>query len=251
MNRLLIPFFLLVSCSLFGQKNKSERVPSYFGVQLRPFFPTNFIGSSQLSLNQDGFFSLTQQRMGFSWGATVRAGITKLIAIETGINQTTRHFDIDMSVPDSNSFASDQLTFVEYDLPVNALFYIQLADKWYMNTSLGASMIFKPTEVGIFNQPGGKHYYTHTGVPKSKFGIDANANVGFEFRTEKSGFFYLGASAKVPFTSLFEMIANYEYDAYQTLLIGPVDGSFLAIDIKYFFPNIKNKGPQFQDGPIQ
>jgi hypothetical protein len=80
-----------------------------------------------------------------------------------------------------------------------------------------------------------------------------NANVGFEFRTEKNGFFYLGGVARVPFKPLFDLYVQYDYTGtdYQSILHGPVDGSFLSIELKYFFPNIKNKGLQFQDGPVE
>jgi hypothetical protein len=230
---------------------KKSKVPSYFGFQIRPVFPTRFIGEPLLEMDGDGFETSIQQKIGYGFGGTVRVGLTKLIALETGINYTERNFDLFMAKPDSNSFANDTLTFIEYDIPINALFYIQLSEKWYMNTSLGLALNFKPTDIGAFNQPGGLHFYKHTGLVTDKFHFDLNANVGFEFRTEKSGFFYLGGSARVPFAPLFTLIADYTYQGNNTRLIGEVDGSFLAIDFKYFFPNIANKGPQFQEGPIE
>ena len=245
---LLIVFSLLLSWS-YAQPKKSK-VPSYFGVQIRPVFPTKFIGNSFASGALDGFETTIQQKMGFSFGATVRAGITNTIAFETGINFTQRNFDLTMGVPDSNSYAEDNLTFIEYDVPVNALFYIKLAEQWYMNASLGGSITYKPTDVGTFNQPGGPFYYKHTGLIRNRVGIDANANLGFEFRTEKSGFFYVGGSARVPFAPLFDLIADYQYEGNNTRIVFPVDGSFLALDFKYIFPIINNKGPQFKTGPI-
>lgn len=239
-------FFL---SSTYAQ-SKRAKVPSYFGLQFRPVFPTKFIGNSFTSASQDGFETSIQQKMGLSFGATVRAGITNTISIETGINFTQRNFDLTMAVPDSNSFAEDDLRFIEYDVPVNALFYIKLSESWYMNASLGAAITYKPTDVGIFNQPGGKHYYKHTGLIRNRVGMDANANLGFEFRTEKSGFFYLGGSARVPFAPLFDLVADYTYDANLNRIVIPVDGSFLAIDFKYIFPIINNKGTQFKNGPI-
>jgi hypothetical protein len=243
----LFTFFCLTA---FGQVEK-ERFPSYFGIQVKPVFPTRFIGNPTLSLSENGFETTLSQRIGYSFGGTVRAGLTKLIALETGINFTQRNFDLTMGVPDSNSYAEDNLSFIEYDIPVNALFYIQLSKKFYMNASLGAAITFKPTDVGVLNQPGGYHLYTHTGLTRKKVGLDLNANVGFEFRTEKSGFFYLGGSARVPFAPLFDLVADWSYQGNNMRMVGEVDGSFLAIDFKYFFPQIKNKGPQFLQGPIE
>jgi hypothetical protein len=120
-----------------------------------------------------------------------------------------------------------------------------------MNASLGFALTFKPTHVGIYNSPGGYHAFSHTGFTRGKVGVDANANFGFEFRTEKKGFFYLGASARVPFSPLFDLVADYRWQGKLVRAIGEVDGSFLSINFKYFFPNIKNKGVQFVDGPIE
>jgi len=248
-------FLFLIAFTAFGQKKK-ERVPSYFGLQIRPIFPTQFIGSSTTEFKQnDGetvqYNSTLQQKIGYSFGGTVRAGITKLIAIETGINFYRRNFSIDMEIPDSSIMATNDIGFVSYDIPLNALFYIKLAEKWYMNASIGVSVNFKPTDIAVVTKPGGNNEFQHIGVAQNKFGFDFNANVGFEFRTEKKGFFYLGGSANVPFKPLFDMVLNYSNQGYKSRVIEPVDGSYLSVDFKYFFPNIKNKGVQFQNGPIE
>ncbi len=254
MNRSFIILFVLFSSTCFSQTKKPakrERFPSYFGLQVRPVLPTRYIGEPNLSLTNEGFSTTISQRIGYSFGGTVRAGLTKLLAFESGINYTQRHYDITMAVADSGVTANNDLTIICYDIPINALVYVQLSEQFYMNASLGAALTFKPTSVGILNLPGGKHSFTHTGVVTSKGSIDFNANVGFEFRTEKNGFFYLGGSARIPFQPLFEMVAQYTYDGYENTVIGSMDGTFLAVDFKYFFPNIQNKGVQFQDGPIE
>ena len=233
------------------RSNRKERVPSYFGLQVRPVFPTRFIGEPSLDLTQGNFSTQINQKIGYSFGGTVRAGLTKLLALETGINFTQRQFEVTMAVPDSGVSASNDLTFITYDIPINGLVYIQLSERIYMNASLGILLAFKPSNVGILTTPGGKHTFTHTGKINGRTGFDLNANIGFEYRTEKSGFFYIGGSARVPFKPLFEMIAQYKYDGITNTQYGEVDGSFLSVDIKYFFPNINNKGPQFQLGPIE
>ena len=248
--KLSLIFFLMVSLASFSQKGKAK-LPSYFGFQFRPVFPTQFIGDPELKLEKEGFHTNLSQKTGYAFGATVRAGLTKLIAIETGINYTHRNFNMEMGYTDSNSFASNDWTFIEYDIPVNALFYIQLAEQWYMNASPGAAITFKPTDIKAFHQPGGHHYYSQRGLVNRKTGLDINANIGFEFRTEKNGFFYLGGSGRVPFTPLFTLISDYTYQGNAIRMYGDVDGSFLAIDFKYFFPIVQNKGVQMNKGPIE
>lgn len=247
--------FLLLTVSFVGMTQgatrKKERFPSYFGLQIRPIFPTNFIGEPTTLLVKDEFTSTLTQKMGYSFGGTVRAGLTKLIALETGINFTQRNFDVSMSIPDSGVSAVNDISFIAYDIPINGLIYIQLSEQFYMNASLGFTATFKPTDVGILTLPGGSHSFTHTGRVNSKAGFDLNANFGFEYRTEKSGFFYIGGSARVPFSPLFTVIAQYKNQGYKNTIYGTVDGSYLALDFKYFFPNIKKRGVQFQKGPIE
>lgn len=230
---------------------KKVRPPSYFGLQVRPVFPTQFIGTNSLSFSNDGFNTTISQRMGYSFGGTVRVGVTELIAFETGINFTQRYYDITYSVPDSNIAGTGGFGFVEYDVPLNALFYIRLSEKWYMNASLGLTASYKPTNVQTIETGTGYNQFIYTGIVRSKASIDANANFGFEFRTEKKGFFYVGGSARVPFAPLFDLVATYKWQGKLNRSYSGMDGSFLAIDFKYFFPNIRNKGLQFQEGPIE
>ncbi|NRA11874.1 MAG: hypothetical protein HRT57_07965 [Crocinitomicaceae bacterium] len=250
MKNYLILLALFLYSTSFSQE-AGKKLPSYFGIQVRPLFPTSFIGSPETSLSKDGFNSKITQKMGYSFGGTVRIGLTKLIALETGLNFTERNFDLEMSVPDSNAYATNSMSFIEYDAPLNALFYVQLAESWYMNASIGFALTYKPTDVSVFNSPGGENTFTMYGIRGNKVGIDANANIGFEFRTKKKGFFYLGGSARVPFGPVFNLLAQYRWQGNKIQTVGEVDGSFLAIDFKYFFPNIKNKGPQFHEGPIE
>lgn len=250
MKRLLIVIFLAISGIGFAQVKKIAP-PSYFGIHGRAVFPTQFIGTNSLYLVKDGFESTIRQEIGYSFGGTIRVGLTELISFESGINYTQRYYSIDYAVPDSSLAGSTGFGFIEYDIPLNGLFYIKLAENWYMNASLGLTLNFKPTHVQVQDSPPGYHLFIYTGLLRSRFGLGSNANLGFEYRTEKNGIFYLGGSARVPFGPLFDMIASYEWQGKYTRAYGEMDGSFLSIDLKYFFPNIKNRGPQFQNGPIE
>ena len=250
MKKLLLILLCLWTLPTFAQVNKIPP-PSYFGFHVRTIFPTQFIGTNTLKLEKDGFYSTISQRVGYSFGGTVRVGLTDLISIETGINFNQRYYDISFSVPDSNVSGTSELGFIEYDVPLNALFYIRLSEKWYANAAMGLALTFKPTNVQTFEQPFGPHRFIYTGLLRRKVGLDAMANFGFEYRTEKNGFFYIGGSARVPFSPLFDMVASYEWQGLATRTYGEMDGSYLSLDFKYFFPNIRNKGIQFQDGPIE
>jgi hypothetical protein len=232
-------------------QSQKRRLGSYFGVQVRPVLPTRFIGESSLTLTQDGFSTTFDQSLGYSFGGIIRKEFTQLLGIESGINFTQRNYGIRMEIPDSNVFATNDMSFISYDIPINALVYIQLADRLFANASFGIATVFKPSNVGVLTLPGGSHSFTHTGRLYSKASLEFNANLGIEFRTKKSGYFYLGGSGRIPFKPVFELIAQYKYQGYKNTIREGVDGSFLAIDIKYFFPEIANRGEQFKEGPIK
>ena len=113
--RFIVVIFSFISMMSYSQSN---RVPSYFGIQYQSVIPNDLIGQTSLFMTNESFNSSIQQRLGYSMGATVRFGITDLIAFESGINFTKRNFDITMEVPDSNLVVSDQPSFIEYNIPL-------------------------------------------------------------------------------------------------------------------------------------
>lgn len=245
---------LLLHTATHAQSVKTK-VPSYFGFQVKPIFPTRFIGEPTLVSRVEGYETTLSQRTGYSFGGVVRVGLTKFIALETGINFNQRNFNIDMALPDSSLYEKNDMSFVTYDIPINGLIYIRLAEEWYMNTSIGVALSYNPTNVGVKTIPAtGQHIFRHTGLAK-KVIFELNANIGFEFRTKKSGIFYLGGSGRVPFSPVFYLYSEYTYQGYHLETDakndGKVDGSYLALEFKYFFPNIKSKGSVFQPGPIE
>ena len=247
---------LAILCCLYSgfsnaQQEKKEKVPSYFGVQFKPLIPGDFLGKSKLDLNADQFYATITQKFGYSFGASVRVGLTKLISIETGINQVQRYYNVNFSIPDSGLYQKDDFGIVNYDIPLNVLFYIQLSEKIFMNASLGGSVVYNPSDIATSATPGGLHEFKQEARRLSKVGFEINGNVGFEFRTEKSGIFYLGGSGRIPLKPIFDVASVYEYKNYKKVAIGSLIGTYLSLDIRYYLPNIKNKGTQFMKGPIE
>ncbi len=248
-------FFLFIFISQFYQlsfSQKREKFPSYFGIQFKPLIPGDFLSKSVVSVTDTGFIGTFTQKQGYSFGATVRIGLTKLISFETGINQVQRNYKIDFNLVDSAVTAKTSVGIISYDIPLNALIYIQLSEKIFTNASLGTSFVYYPSNVGTTVSVEPKHVFIGEGRRNKRFDFEINANLGFELRTEKNGFFYVGASAKIPFAPIFKVAASYEYESSQkALAIGDINGAYLSLDLRYFFPNIKNKGQQFNKGPIE
>ena len=128
----LVTLLLLFTCSISFGQIKPDRIPSYFGIQIRPLFPAKYVGDKEHTFSTTDadsvqYSSTITQRLGYSFGVTVRAGLSKLVAIETGINFSQRNFDLAIDLPDSNIHAKNDMSFINYDIPVNVLFYIPLA----------------------------------------------------------------------------------------------------------------------------
>jgi hypothetical protein len=246
----IISIALLFSFApLFSQ---DDAPPTYFGLHFKPLFPTNAVSPKTVSENFGNYSASITQGMGYSFGATVRAGITKLISFETGINHAQRNFKLAMSITDTAVFAQDQVGFVSYDIPLNILIYIQLDKDTYMNASLGFDAFYNPTNVVKLTQTGGDYSFENFGSA-TKVGLNINANVGFEYRTREKGFFYFGGSVLVPTRPLFHWVSAAMLQSHtdKTILAGYVNGSYLSLDLKYFFPIIKQKGVQPKKGPIE
>jgi hypothetical protein len=241
---------LLVGLSVQGQyRGKPE---NYFGFQFKPLIPFGLVGDRPFDMKEGNFATTVSPTFGYSYGAVVRVGISDLLAIETGINYTKRNFNLDYEVADSNIVGQDDFGFVNFEVPVNFLVYIKLGNQAYMNTSIGASANYNPSNIRTLSNPEGIHLFIFEGKRLAYFNYNINANVGFEYRTKESGIFYLGVSGRIPFSPLMQVAAEYSYDTYDIVSLGLIEGATFSFDLKYFFHNNKRKkGVQFKGGPIE
>ncbi len=252
---LILAIFLFGIDPFFSQLGeKKEKFPILFGLQARILQPSEFLGPSTSTLLDGGFSSSLNQKTGFSYGALIRADYTKSISLEVGLNYIQRQFNAQMNYTDSVTSISDsnKLTFINYEIPLTGIVKIQMGQKLFATAGLGPSFSYKPTNVALIDQPGGPHTFYHSGTVK-KFGIDLNAQIGFEFRTRKSGIYYIGGAVKVPTSYLFNWGGKYSKQNSSQYFIDftKVNGAFLTVDLRYYLPKIKNSGLQFIKGPIE
>lgn len=214
-----------------------------FGLQYKPIIPNRFIGTYEQDFNKDQFESSIKQKLGHSYGMVVRVGLTKNVSLETGINYTQRRYDLFFSVPDSSLEAQNDLGVVSYEIPVLGLIYIRLGEDFYMNTSLGVAMTLFPSDVRVTEPIPTRigELFKQEGAYRSKLQGAVLANLGFEYRTKKSGFFYLGTSYHLPFTPIMTFAMAYEYQGGKVVKIDNVLGSYLTLDFRYFFHEKPNK----------
>lgn len=251
-NNLLLILLLFVFCSsqVNGQRYRTK-AENFFGVQVKPLIPIGLVGDRPFDITENGFETTISPMLGYSYGGVVRVGITELLAIETGLNYIRRNYEASYSVPDSNVYAQDELGYVSFEMPVNFLVYIKLGNQLFMNVGIGASGNFNASNIKSQINPEGKHIFIFEGRRTNYFDFNANADVGFEYRTVKNGTFYLGLSGRVPFSPTMAIATEYQYGTNQEVAFGVVEGSTFSLSLKYFFHNARNKGVQFQKGPIE
>ena len=204
------------------------------GFQVKPIFRGEIFSARDIEITQDSVNFTVATRLGYSAGMVVRKGISKTISFETGINYVKRVYNL--SITDSSFTGESKFRIIGYEIPLLALIYIRIGEKIYMDNALGFSIDLFPSD--IFTSAS---YFRHSSR-RTSFIIPALlANLGWEYRTDKSGFFYIGASYHRPFTKIMSTKIRYDRDNRIAEIETKLAGSYLTIDFRYFFPEAPEK----------
>ena len=223
-------FILCISsciCSAGYGKDPARIVRA--GIQFKPIFPVEFLHTGTQSVLDNGVNYSISLKSGFNGGMVIRKGFTNLLSFETGINYVKRKYELDIT--DSSHNESSQFRIVGYEIPLSALVYIQLGEYFFMNASMGASADMFASNV----ESKGENHTTLT-VRRNIFQPAIIANLGWEARTAKAGYFYLGTSLHRPFNDVFVTGINYNQNNIQRKVGQSLNGSYLTFDVRYFFP---------------
>lgn len=168
---------------------------------------------------------------GFSFGMLVRTGLTRTLSLEVGIDQINRRYDWRV-VNDTAGFDDgEQIRYVGYEIPVLLLAYIRLGERTWMNNALGLSADLYPSDAVRDIEDARAFIFRNNWAQAGAVG-----NIGFEYRTLKRGIFYLGATYHRPFGSMaLAQLTWYTPDLYPHTLSTELDGSYLTVDVRYFF----------------
>lgn len=240
MNRRI--FFLIVlflsANILFAQKGLTT-----LGIQLKPMVPSQFFGTGPVRQLTDHTDALLENRLGWNSGVVIRRGLNNMWSLETGISMVQRNYKVSFQ---SVRFGfSEQMSYrlVGYEIPIQALIYVQLGKQWFMNGSGGMSLNFYPSNLEKFGSVvvdttfidyEVKTYRNNWMMPS------VLANLGFEYRTPKSGYFYVGASYHRPLSEIalsnLRVSSNGSGNDTRFLL----NGTYLTLDLRYFLPESKD-----------
>lgn len=232
-------FFIACFCTvsfLYAQPRSSgnERLLTA-GFQFRPIITNNFLGAGEVTARDRIFTTTIKPRLGYSFGMMIRRGITRTLSIETGINYFRRNYSVTTHDDSLNRDNRTNFGIVTYEIPVQLLIYVRLGKQFYMNNSLGLSANWYASNVASLSND---HYVSSQSyLHRVLFNPSLLANIGFEYRTEKAGFFYIGASLDRPFQYFATTVVKYDLQGgpsdYKT--VNRLTAAVLTLDLRYFF----------------
>jgi hypothetical protein len=227
--------FLFFVGLLLGLVTFSQKGVTTFGIEYKPIVPNRIIGTFEQDFNEGAFNSTIRQKIGHSFGMVVRQGLNDVLSFETGLAITQRNFNLEFNQIDSNLTAKSKVGLVGYEIPISALVFIRLADDWYMNTTLGASLNYFPSDVQVEVPLDLNEYFQQEGARLNRIQGALLANIGVEYRTKKKGYFYGGFSYNLPFQPIYTFAMSYEFPPGKLLAIDNIRGSYLTLDFRYYF----------------
>lgn len=231
----------LVSACLLCKSASAQRTPHLFGIQVKPMFNSRFFDTGPVEATEDFLGITINLEPGAVWGVVLRRSFTDLLALETGINYTKRNYSIVMQDSQNGFAGNTDFRLISYEIPVLGLLYVKLSEIVFMNVAGGISFDFFPSNVTSGNETFG-HLTRRTSWTQ----LALNANFGFDWRTPKSGIFYLGASYHRPFKDITNTLFIYDKDDIPYSITAASSGNYVTLDFRYFLPAEKGNRPASQ-----
>jgi hypothetical protein len=211
-----------------------ERVTT-FGIVAKPIFPSKYLRTGPVESTDNNVGFKISQLSGFSAGAVIRKGITRTLSIETGLSFVKRNFEL--QITDAAFKGTSDYKIIGYEVPLQALVFVQLSRDIWMNVALGPSIDIFPSDI----RTTGSYFVQETRRKSARNILNAGviANMGWEWRTKKSGYFYLGASYHRSFSNIYTTsvayIRNPQSTSADALNTTPLNGDYFTFDLRYYF----------------
>jgi hypothetical protein len=239
----LIPVWALWAwCHAAGQVNVVT-----MGIELKPLFSSSIVGAGAVEVQSGVIRSRVEPSSGLNFGMVVRRGLSKSWSLETGICWVRRNFHLKTFNGELSSPLETQFRLICYEIPMQALVFVKLGEKLFMNGSGGVSLDVYPSDVESFASDNMDSIFfdlQHRTFRRKWLQAAMLVNYGFEYRTTRSGYFYLGASYHRGFQDIATSVVRHTRNSDPDLLYIPMSGNYLTLDFRYFFhekPVIKPK----------
>jgi len=227
----LVLIFLLSGLSGFAQNGVLT-----VGLQFKPIIPVAFFNDIS-TINVEDISAEMSPKFGYSFGMTVRRGIGELFALETGINYIQRNYNYDYTRTSFEFEEKGDITFISYEIPLTALVYVRLGEQTYMNVAAGVAATMFPSDVETLSEDLRLYVFRKNWIQGSVI-----ANLGFEFRTEESGYFYVGATYNSPLTTMaVAEFTHFDSTRIPTSVRTDLSGTYLSLDLRYYFHDDPDK----------
>lgn len=219
-------FLVVTSCyHTYAQ----ERVTT-FGIQFKPIISSELLSTGKLQIEQNNIFYTVTPNTGSSFGMVIRKGLNKTLSIETGINYLTRKFELNIKDDLFNYNESSVFKMVNYEIPLSLLVYIRLFEHIYMNVSGGVAADIYPSDLYTYSDN-----FQNDILVLDWFRQSLIANLGWEYRTDKSGYIYIGASYHRPFAEMAKERVWYHGNKRNERVEFSLSGNYITLDFRYFF----------------
>lgn len=212
-----------------------------FGIQVKPLIPSTLLGTGlQASVGEINSYEM-QQRVGYSFGGVMRKGFTSWLSLETGISYVRRNFEARAINPSADLSDTTRFRIIGYEIPISGLVFVQLSKNIFMDGALGMALDMFPSDVqsngrnSTFYQRSFRNSWSKSKEVMPWLNLGLIANVGFEYRTEKSGYFYFGGSYHLPFKPSYNSFFIYDLNGVEEEGLMQLSGNYLTLDLKYFF----------------
>jgi hypothetical protein len=222
----------LVSTLVQGQAQKT----AVFGFQIEPIVPSDMFRIRTTTIEKDDVSFSINPKYGFVFGTYLAVNITERFTIESGISNINRDFTI--NAKESSESHLLRFTVKNFEIPLALTYYVRLSERVYMGHTLGISFQIPPSHLisrkkwvgtqgtnSIFEQLSIRRYWV---IPTYKGGI------GFEYRTESNGIFYIGPVYHL-FVPLYSTQITYRNNDINELFHTKPIGDFFGIVFRYSF----------------
>ncbi len=200
-------------------------------------FASKFFETGPQRFVADSLDATLFQKLGWNTGVVIRKGVNDMWSIESGISMVQRNFELKFYSQRYQIEDVLKYKMVGYEIPVQALIYVQLSPKWYINGSGGVALDFYPTNLfktgSVLKDSLYVDFYAKTFRTRWAM-LAATANLGFEYRTKDYGYFYVGASYHRPMGDIALTQLRVESKGAGNDLWMAVGGTYLTLDLRYF-----------------
>ncbi|RYD83552.1 MAG: hypothetical protein EOP53_00495 [Sphingobacteriales bacterium] len=223
-NALLLALFVFSAIAkVFAQQEPR------LGIAIKPIIPSGLFNNEADVIRRGNTQFAINPQVGYSAGVALRQDLPYLLSLETGIYYIRRIYEL--NITEGENTTSNKFRFVNYEIPVTGLIYIRLGKNTYLNNAFGLSFDFFPNSVYTENE-----YYQQK-AERTYWVLPAlTADVGGEYRTEKNGNFYIGASYHRMLINMAKTLILYEKGAVKESVTTPLSGNYFALNFRYYFP---------------